>query len=326
LIGGEVEKSLNERITRSRLLLQNPYAYLDGDGEYSALLPRQSVHSLDDAATQKRRLMGNPYASLAELDEDFDVNENQISELVQTIIGRFSLREINAQKKEYYSEIELEEQARSLQIQLWRDREKIWAGELVPTNPLQVLDPIMALKVIGYECDFQETLGQFSSNGKLVEVAATIDNASKKVSIAHRFTDEVRNYTAAHELGHALLHKTVELHRDKALNGSVIARNGVEFEADKFASFFLMPQKLVLSRFQRMFLTDSFVLDESTAFALGYGDYQVALSKLNTVRDLSRVLATQERFNGVQFKSLAQQFNVSAEAMAIRIKELKLVR
>ena len=184
----------------------------------------------------------------------------------------------------------------------------------------------MALKFIGYECDIQETLGQFYSNGKLVEVAATIDNSAKKVNLAHRFSKEVRKFTAAHELGHALLHKAVELHRDKAIDGAMVSRVGVEFEADKFATYFLMPEKLVRSIFKRIFLTDEFDLDETAALALGISDYGLAKKKFSTTRELSKALARAERFNGVHFNSLANIFGVSIEAMAIRIEELKLVK
>lgn len=321
-----MKKSLSERISESRLLLQNPYAYLDGDGEFGAviLFPKPAI--LNNEVIEKRRLMGNPYASLADIDDEFVVDEEPISELVQKIIGSFSLREINAQKKEQYLVSEIEEQARSLQIKMWQEREKIWADLPVPSRPLQILDPVMALKFIGYECDFQETLGQFYSNGKLVEVAATIDSSAKKVNLAHRFSKEVRKFTAAHELGHALLHKAVELHRDKAVDGMSISRVGVEFEADKFASYFLMPEKLVISIFKRIFLTDEFDLDETAALALGYSDYGWAKKKFGTRRELAKELARAERFNGAHFNSLASIFGVSIEAMAIRIEELKLVK
>lgn len=320
-----MRKSLNERITESRLLLQNPYAYLDGDGQYGAVLPKAGLTTIENEIIQKRRLMGNPYASLADVDDDFEVAEEKISKLVQKIIGKFSLREINAQKKERYSVNELEEQARSLQIQMWREKDRIWSEAPVPSKPIEILDPVKALEFIGYQCDFQESLGQFHKNGKLIEVAATIDNASKKVNIAHRFSPEVRNFTVAHELGHALLHKAVELHRDKALDGALISREGVEFEADKFATYFLMPEKLLRSLFKRIFLSEKFVLDEASAFALGYGDYPAAVNRFKTLRELSKELASTERFNGLQFRSLASYFNVSVEAMAIRIEELDLI-
>ena len=115
------------------------------------------------------------------------------------------------------------------------------------------------------------------------------------------------------------------MHRDRPLDGSVRSRTGIEFEADKFASFFLMPAKQVQETFERFFLTDQFELSETTAFALGQGEYATLSNKCKTLRQLSRLLASAEHFNGVHFMSLSSQFLVSNEAMAIRLEELQLV-
>ena len=44
-----------------------------------------------------------------------------------------------------------------------------------------------------------------------------------------------------------------------------------------------------------------------------------------SLRDISRILAKTESFNGQYFRSLADQFYVSVEAMAIRLEELSLL-
>ena len=188
-----------------------------------------------------------------------------------------------------------------------------------------MLDPVIALKFIGYDCDLDETLGQFYSSGKLIEVAGTIDKSSSKVHISRRFGNHIRNFTAAHELGHALLHQTSGLHRDRPLDGTIISRDPVEREADKFATFFLMPTKLVKTTFEKFFLTDKFFLNEETAFALGLSDFMELKEKVKPLRQLSKMLASAEYYNGRHFVSLANQFRVSTEAMAIRLEELELL-
>jgi len=303
-------KSLDESITKSRLLLKNPYAYLNEFGGYSAL-PRHDEHTEASAreVTKSRLKFKNPYAHLNE------------SGGFSALLNAYSP---NVQKKNRYSIDEIEEQVSNLHKIIWRNRNKIWPNT-VPANPIDMLDPVIALKFIGYNCDLKETLGQFRSDGKLIEVAGTIDRHSKQVQISRRFTPHIRNFTAAHELGHAILHETSGLHRDKPLDGTAKSRDPIEFEADKFASFYQMPRNLVRNIFKRLFLTDSFSLNEDTAFALGLGDYHVAKNKFKVLRQLSRLLARTEHYNGVRFISLASQFRASTEAMAIRLEELGLL-
>ena len=320
-------KLLSDRITESRLLLQNPYAYLNDLGGYSALPHHNEYTEASSNEITKDRLeMQNPYAHLNEsggfsaLSNDSYIQANIFSDVS---LETHFLREINAQK-DSYSQIEIEMRARKLQKSIWKYRKQIWP-DAAPSNPIDMLDPIVALKLIGYNSDLDETLGQFYSDRKLIEVAGTIDKCSKQIHISRQFPQHIRRFTAAHELGHALLHETSGLHRDRPLDGATISRNAVEFEADKFAAFFLMPRKLVQTTFNRFFLTDRFTLTEATAFALGLGTYESLIKKFKTLRQLSRVLASAEQYNGLQFISLANQFRVTTEAMAIRLEELELL-
>ncbi len=323
-------KSLSDKITESRLLLKNPYAYLNDIGGFSALPHHDEPAKLSDKITKSRRLLEDPYAYLDEsgnfdaLSNYSDIQVDVFSDIPQEILQKYSSREINAQKKGRYSHIEIEQQARSLQMRMWKDRSQIWPVA-TPSNPINILDPIVALKLIGYDYDLEETLGQFYSDGKLIEVAGTIDNISKQVHISRQFPHNIRAFTAAHELGHALLHETSGLHRDRPLDGATISRNNVELEADKFATFFLMPRKLVQTSFARLFLTERFTLNEERAFALGFGDYEALNNKCKTLRQLARMLASAEQYNGLHFISLENQFRVSTEAMAIRLEELNLL-
>lgn len=268
----------------------------------------------------KTRLQ-NPYAFL---DDSLPSQAEVVSNVPQRTTSEDSSQSIDSQKKYRYSDDEIENQARNLQKRIWRDRKQIWP-DAISLNPIKMLDPVIALQLIGYDCHFEETLGQFYSGGKLIEVAGTLDKCSKRVSISRGFSHNIRSFTAAHELGHALLHEAAGLHRDRPLDGAATSRDGVEFEADKFATFFLMPRNLVKTTFERFFLTDRFLLNDETAFALGLCDLVAAQKKCKTLRQLSRLLASAEHYNGLRFNSLASQFQVSTEAMAIRLEELGLV-
>jgi hypothetical protein len=334
-----MDKSLSASITASRLLLKNQYAYLDGEGNYDALpavskKQEPAAHSPLHASiiAADRRSKEGPYAHLdgeGNFDALFVTPRPQPRAkrhgLSDELIKKYAEREAATPIKQRYSLIEIEQRARSLQASLWKDRELIWPGA-VPTNLINVLDPSMALRLLGYDYELEETLGQFYSDGKLVEVAGTLRKSKRQVRISRQFSRTVCNFTTAHELGHALLHDTgASLHRDRPLDGSAVSRTTIEFEADKFASFFLMPKKLVQSVFERFFHTVLFTLNDATVFALGRGSYETLTNKCQSLRQLSCLLAGATHYNGVQFVSLADQFLVSNEAMAIRLEELGLV-
>ncbi len=163
----------------------------------------------------------------------------------------------------------IEQSARKLQRELWQRRAELWPDG-VPSDPAKLLDPEVAFRLIGFHYELAETLGQFSNENGTFEVAGIIDRPSRRVQNSRQLPLETRAFTAAHELGHALLHEGIRMHRDRPLDGSQqerSRRDRVEFEADKFASFFLMPEKLLRARFHQLFLCGSLVIDDATALS-----------------------------------------------------------
>lgn len=232
--------SSNKVISENRKLLQNPYAYLNGEGEYEAILT----------------------SNLSQINSKF-------SRLTPDIIRGHALRK-RKEKHEYcYSFSEIENIARKLQIALWKLKANGDSSNST-INPVEVLDAAHAIRNIGYDYQLAESLGQFSLHGKLMEVAGIIDNHTRNVKISRKFQTNVRNFTAAHELGHAILHDARGLHRDRPLDGTSIgeSREAIELEADKFACYFLMPRKLIRSRFKQLFCTEKFLINDDTLFAL----------------------------------------------------------
>lgn len=306
-----MSKLLAERITKSRRLLQNPYAYLDSSGSFSALGEGDRfAGSLSDQITESRKSLEDPYAYLDE-SGNFSALSGAHGEAASKIRHR-------------YSDIEIETKAKELHRRIWKNKAHIWAGA-APNDPIDMLDPSIALGLIGYDYDLEETLGRYRSNGQLLEVAGVIDGSSRRVRISGQFLPNIRTFTAAHELGHALLHEARGLHRDRPLDGATLSRDAIEIEADKFATYFLMPEKLVRTRFAQFFATDCFVVNEATVFALSRSSLSDFQEKCKTPRELSRTLANAEHYNGLHFVSLANQFRVSVEAMAIRLEELGLL-
>jgi len=97
----------------------------------------------------------------------------------------------------------------------------------------EVLNPQKAFESIGYTFEKNTSLGQYLKYGLMVEIAGIIDESKKRVQISEQLSWESHKFTAAHELGHALLHKAYGLHRDRELNGAPIKgkRSQIEIEA-----------------------------------------------------------------------------------------------
>lgn len=263
----------SEQISRSRLLLNNPYAYLNSTGGFSATMPPAK-------ATRGSK--------------------------------RFSNRQI-------------ERQANELLKTMWLKRSVLW-GDTPPSDPIIVIDPARALELFGFHFSYVDDLGKYDGDSGFLKVAGLINGDTRSVQVSNQFPQSIRMFTAAHELGHAVLHNVSgSLHRDRPIDGSSHSRESIEYEADKFASYFLMPAKLVRARFMEAFGTDSFSLNEDTAFALQCSSLSEVRQQCRNHRDLARLLASAGSYNNRFFHSLANQFRVSIEAMAIRLEELSLV-
>jgi Zn-dependent peptidase ImmA (M78 family) len=350
-MSNEISISSREQIMKIRKLLQNPYAYMDEIACVDAVDNKAGIRN------KSTKLMGNPYASISAISnitvraEETRI-ENRESVLSSremqnpytyipgnaAVVSDFTLMgnpyacigekdspvKHNTQKDPPVSRIE--QIARNIQIKLWRRRNELWPNG-APENPVDLLDPFVAFGSIGYEYNIYESLDDYS-NGANFKIAGLIDQSNKKAYISNQFPSEVQRFTSAHELGHALMHQEVGLHRDRALDGSSVKgrKDKTEIEADKFAAFFLMPRNLVINRFVRQFGTDVFVIDEATIFALDPGNQLNLFEKKNDLRFISRILANTGQFNNQHFISLSKQFRVSVEAMAIRLEELELIK
>ena len=293
-----MDSDLQRKIHEDRLLRGNQYAHVSSDDGTFDALPA--------GPTRARHHSDVPARSVPEI--DLDSIRNKVKDG-----GRISRRRI-------------EEIARDLQVQLWGVRAELFPSER-DVDPLALLDPFAALRCIGFRCDLVDSLGQYMWEGRYLDVAGIIDDSKQTVQISREFDPPVRKFTAAHELGHAVLHDARGLHRDRALDGGERRRrrDRKEREADDFATYSLMPEKLVRSTFENAFKAREFVLNEDTAFALNAEDLKSLRATRPEVRDLSRLLAGTTRYDGVQFYSLAEQFGISIEAMAIRLEELNLI-
>ncbi len=207
---------------------------------------------------------------------------------------------------------------------LWDFKELLWDKD-IPRWHQEILKPEVVLeKILGYKYGYA-ALGVHEEDGVSFQIAGQINNKEKFVVISKDLNPEVRNFTVAHELGHALIHPEMDvLHRDRPLDGSGSGvRDIKEVQANKFAAYFLMPASTVQAVFQELFSLDKFVIDTNTMFRVGGGSISDFRRRHPNLRSVSRFVA---RFKGGTFQPLHKIFGVSAESMAIRLEELGLVQ
>jgi formiminotetrahydrofolate cyclodeaminase/Zn-dependent peptidase ImmA (M78 family) len=250
------------------------------------------------------------------LDKEAEVKSEFLAEFVEISKLHFG--------KKYLKDSEIEELARKIQNTLWKYQELIWSTNM-PSDTLSILKPEKVLKFLKYAFHKVDTLGVNESNE---EIAGIINNKEFTIQISTMYAPEVVNFTTAHELGHALLHDQVELHRDIPLDGSEILQNHsiTERQANKFAAYFLMPGKTVIQLFYEIFQIEIFEINELTSNKLGYKSPRELRKGIRNQRDLSRLIAKCEFYDFRPFNSLSKMFKVSVEAMAIRLEELNLIK
>lgn len=304
-----------EMLSADRVRLGNQYAHLEQLEELAevGLASRIGSTTVD---RQALAIYQNPYRYI---DAQAIGDAPRLLELRrQTVTGRKG-RPIRRERAE------IERQARLLLGRIWSERRSLW-GDGVPDDPVQMLDPEVGLAMYGFQTDYVEGLGKYRSGESLIEVAGIIDAVARTVQISSQFERTVQMFTTAHELGHAVLHPgRTGVHRDRPTNVVAPGKTHEEWEADYFASCFLMPARLVRSRFRAQFSCDRFEITDEAAFALSGTSVQELTSRLRTRRDLSLLLARASSFNGHNLVPLANQFYVSSEALAIRLEELELV-
>ena len=274
---------------------------------------------VDKLKFQYERVLSLPYNCHQILE-----NEAKISQSLQREVK--DLQESTLAKPKLLNS-DIEEVARRVQLLLLKYQDTIWK-ENKPTAPIAFLKPDIAIeKLLNYRIIRKPSLDSYDMLGEPIEVAGVIYNKEKVVGISKKFSSTIKNFTLAHELGHAFLHKQTGLHRDRAMDGSNVSiqRDAIELQADKFASYFLMPQKQIVRSFQDLFSMNRFLINEDSVFALNGGSLSAFKLKCRNLRDLSRAIASAESFYGTPFQSMAEIFNVSIEAMAIRLEELDLI-
>lgn len=165
------------------------------------------------------------------------------------------------------------------------------------------------------------------------DVAGVIDRHVKQILIAQKFPLPCRRFTIAHEVGHLVLHPGRVYHRDRPLQGNErfnSSRPTIEKEADLFAAELLMPSKLLTDVFISYFggRVDGAEANEDLCYYLSRGTgRRISPNELRSMKAYDRALlvAGASEFGTTMLQPLFERFSVSKSAMAIQLKDLKLV-
>ena len=218
----------------------------------------------------------------------------------------------------------IENEARRLQVEIW-SRKAVRYPLGVPGIPT-IFDPRNVADYCGLNFDVRDRLETDYRGGG--EAAGLWQRDRLTVLVSRRFPFEVQRFTAAHEIGHFILHPEVgnrTLHRELPLNGPRSTRPPMEQEADYFAACLLMPRKAVLFEFEARFTTKHpLALTETVAYHLKV-DAGSLFSQPRGSLMFAEAIARAQHFDRNRFQSLADFFGVSVRAMAIRLDELGLV-
>lgn len=329
-----------KQISAARVALCNPYAFMeelesDAEANHPKDLPaaNEYITAAPEQLSEGRTLSQNPYSHLNS-DGEFDglalspapIQTSSISEASSKDSAEIPRKQTATKEPKKLSDADITKAVKQLHIEIWKQKQNLWRGK-PPKNAIELLDPVHGMYLTGFKFERVPGFQSIIKNGESANIAGYLDQDLRQVYISEAFSPETQLFTAAHELGHIFLHKgsLERLHRDRPLDGSKISRDHVERAADKFASIFLMPEKLVKVHFQQRFKSEKLKITEETAFGLGFLNSDKLLKNVKNKRDFSILVAGSKHFHTAHFKSIAAEFRVSVIAMAIRLEELDLV-
>ena len=224
-------------------------------------------------------------------------------------------RAVSKHRVPYLKESSIEDEARLL-LDEWEERS---SEEIVPPIPIEDIIELhlgleFSISDLQRELGHPDVLGAIWFGSKKIKVDRSLD-FDQNPRVRGRYF-----FTLAHEVGHWRLHrqhlaedpsamKLFDEHGDPAFVCRSTERPPEEWQADTFASYVLMPRSLVFEAWQHWRGTDAPVRIDDLSVGNDRGDHEA---------DCNRAM---ESF----CKPLADRFEVSAQAMRIRLQKLELL-
>lgn len=216
---------------------------------------------------------------------------------------------------------EIEFEARRLLAEIEKNATRLWPN--TAPSRLFMCDPAAACRVLDLKYLPDSHLGLYGGTA----TAGMLDRKNRAVLLSFKQSFESLQFTAAHEVGHYLLHPEEVMFRDRSLTApGAPGRPLSEQQADYFAACFLIPPKLLREAFRARFpILEPITNTGTVCFNLSVQNAGRLEGLPSGSLEFAVAIARAAFFNGNHFKSLASLFNVSATAMAIRLMELHLV-
>lgn len=222
---------------------------------------------------------------------------------------------------------QIEREVRRVQYEVWADRALLWPLGAPPIHAM--FDPGVVARKLGFELEVRERIPAIPGSNQRMEAAGTFDRRRRIICISTQFNYAVQRFTAAHEIGHSVLHRDIGrgvLHRDRPVYEMTSQRPPIEQEADYFAACLLVPLKLLHEAFEQRFGTRKpLPLTDTVAFHLRKSASHELFDAPKPARAFASALASARSFDRRRFTSLTEHFGVSVSAMAIRLEEAGLV-
>jgi Zn-dependent peptidase ImmA (M78 family) len=222
----------------------------------------------------------------------------------------------------------IETQARELFGEVLKHESTIFNDGL-PRDRFDLLVPEAAAAVCGVSLHRAGKLDAYTdAEGRSFRTAGLLIPSQRLIYASRDFDPVVQDFTAMHEIGHLLLHKMVQPHRDRPLGkiDDSYVRDPEEREADYFAAAYRIPRRLLREHFAFRFGEPPFVFTEAMAHLLAPNDHLSLLRPHKGSATRAAALAGCRTFNGKHFSSLADRFRVSIPVMAYRLEDVSLVR
>gem|GEM_PF-1935845 len=220
--------------------------------------------------------------------------------------------------------------------QLIRSRARALAQEYLRRhqNKLPIDPRAVAIELLRIAFEEPDEIGTVASRNSLrIEVAGIFERHERKIVVARSgYSQATRRFTAAHEIGHFVIHPGLSSLRESPIRERELRsplRTPREREADIFASELLMPSDWVRTIFSRMFgrAISGTLLDDDRAYLLSPdGKFPASRIVGMTPLERARLVAKASSFVFSDSRSLADIFEVSITAMAIQLLDLQLVQ
>jgi len=216
--------------------------------------------------------------------------------------------------------LEIENQARKVFEKYRHLVEDLCSEEVGPRGVIPVQTRLIISKLYGAQLlvvrDMPNERGLFR--------AGSYDGTD--VLISENQTAGAKRFTEAHEIAHMHLHPG-EAHLRERSGDLRASRALKEHEADCFATNLLMPHELASEEFIDRFRGSlaARTIDDDSAYALTAGKLLPSQIRRMSCKRFAELIAKTNWFDGRHFDFLKDVFGVSAEAMAWRLIELRLV-